>query len=42
MKNEAGRPIYIIRKEKIEHFRRYREVDRYSGANLKYFRIYER
>jgi hypothetical protein len=42
MGNGAGRPIYIIRKEKIERFRRYRESDRYSNANLKYLRIYRR
>jgi hypothetical protein len=42
MRNEAGRPIYMIRERKIEHFRRCRESDRYSGANLKHFRIYGR
>jgi hypothetical protein len=42
MGDGAGRPIYIIRKKKIKHFRRYREPDRYSGVNLKYLRIYGR
>jgi hypothetical protein len=42
MKNEARRFIYIIRKKNIEYFRRYREPDRYSGVNLKYFLIYKR
>jgi hypothetical protein len=42
IKDGAGRPIYVIREEKIEYFRRYQESDRYSGANLKYLRIYER
>jgi hypothetical protein len=42
MKNRTGRPIYIIRKKKIERFRRYRESDRYSGVSLKHLRIYKR
>jgi hypothetical protein len=42
MGDEAGRPIYIIRKKKIERSRRYREFDRYSSVNLKHLRIYER
>jgi hypothetical protein len=37
-----GRSIYIIRKGKIECFRRYRESDRYSGVNLKHLLIYKR
>jgi hypothetical protein len=32
----------MIREREIERFRRYRESDRYSGVNLKHFRIYER
>jgi hypothetical protein len=40
--DRAGRPIYIIRKKKIERFYRCRESDRYSGVNLKYLRIYKR
>jgi hypothetical protein len=42
IKDGAGRPIYIIREKKIERSRRYRKSDRYSNANLKYLRIYER
>jgi hypothetical protein len=42
IKDGAGWPIYMIRKRKIERFRRYRESDRYSNVSLKYFRIYER
>jgi hypothetical protein len=42
IKNEAGRPIYIIRKRKIERSRRYRKPDRYSDINLKHLRIYKR
>jgi hypothetical protein len=42
MKDGAGRPIYMIREEKIKRFRRYRKFDRYSNINLKYLRIYER
>jgi hypothetical protein len=42
MGDGAGRPIYIIREEKIERSHRYRESDRYSNVNLKYLRIYER
>jgi hypothetical protein len=36
IKDEAGRPIYMIREEKIERSHHYREPDRYSGANLKH------
>jgi hypothetical protein len=42
IRDEAGRPIYMIRKKKIERFRRYRESDRYSGVSLKHLRIYKR
>jgi hypothetical protein len=42
MKNRVKRSIYVFRKKKIEYSRRYREFDRYSGANLKYLRIYKR
>jgi hypothetical protein len=42
MEDGMGRPIYIIRKKKIERFRRYRKSDRYSNVNLKYLRIYRR
>jgi hypothetical protein len=42
MEDGAERSIYIIRKEKIECSRYYRESNRYSGANLKYLRIYKR
>jgi hypothetical protein len=42
MENRTGRPIYVIRERKIEYSRRCREPDRYSGANLKYLRIYKR
>jgi hypothetical protein len=42
MEDGTGRPIYIIRKKKIERFRRYRKSDRYSNVNLKYLRIYRR
>jgi hypothetical protein len=42
MRNGTGRPIYMIRERKIERFRRYRESDRYSDANLKHLRIYGR
>jgi hypothetical protein len=34
MGDGTGRPIYVIREEKIEYFRRCREPDRYSGVNL--------
>jgi hypothetical protein len=42
MEDKAGRPIYMIREEKIKRFRRCREPNRYSGVSLKYFRIYRR
>jgi hypothetical protein len=42
MEDGTERFIYIIREKKIERSRRCRKSDRYSGVNLKYFRIYRR
>jgi hypothetical protein len=42
MGDRTGRLIYIIREREIKRSRRYRKLDRYSGVNLKYLRIYRR
>jgi hypothetical protein len=41
IKDGTERSISIIRENETDRFRRCREFDRYSGVNLKYFRIYE-